>query len=124
MRKQFLLLSVLALALFLFGAGRLAHAETGSVDDASPQELVDGMANKLVRGVTNVGTGWLEFPKQIYITFKEDGVAKGMTVGPLKGLGMTVVRTVVGAGEALTFFISSPGFYDPYFDPAFVWQKE
>lgn len=124
MRKQFLLLSVLVLALSLLGAGRLAHAETGSVDDASPQELVDGMANKLVRGVANVGTGWIEFPKQIYITFKEDGVAKGMTVGPLKGLGMTVVRTVVGAGEALTFFISSPGFYDPYFDPAFVWQKE
>jgi hypothetical protein len=37
---------------------------------------------------------------------------------------MTLVRTFSGAGEALTFFVAYPGFYDPYFDPAYVWQKE
>jgi putative exosortase-associated protein (TIGR04073 family) len=45
-------------------------------------------------------------------------------VGPLKGIGMTVVRTVAGAGETATFYLAYPGFYDPYFDPAYVWQKE
>jgi putative exosortase-associated protein (TIGR04073 family) len=94
-----------------------------TIEDSSPQEVVDGMANKLVRGVANVATGWLEFPKQIYLTFKEEGVAKGLTVGPLKGVGMTLVRTVSGAGEAVTFFVAYPGFYDPYFDPPYVWQK-
>ena len=95
-----------------------------NIEGSSPQEVVDGMANKLVRGVANVATGWLELPKQIYLTIKEDGVTKGLTVGPLKGVGMTLVRTVIGAGEVATFFVAYPGFYDPYFEPPFVWQKE
>ena len=95
-----------------------------TVETSSPQELVDAMSNKVVRGVANVFTGWLEFPKQIYLTFKEDGVAKGIFVGPLKGVGMTLVRTVAGMGETATFFVAYPGFYDPFFEPAYVWQKE
>ena len=122
-RRPFLTVLVLTLCLCCAGQSALAGA-TRSVDNASPQEMVDGMANKMVRGVTNVGTGWLEFPKQIYLTYREDGLAKGMTVGPVKGVGMTLVRTISGAGEALTFFIAYPGFFDPYFDPSYVWQKE
>jgi putative exosortase-associated protein (TIGR04073 family) len=95
-----------------------------SVEGSSPQEVVDAMANKVVRGIANVATGWLELPKQIYLTVKEDGVAKGIFVGPLRGMGMTLVRTVSGAGETLTFMIPYPGFFDPYFEPAYVWQKE
>ncbi len=95
-----------------------------TIEGSSPQEVVDGMASKAVRGLANVTTGWLEFPKQIYTTCKEDGVAKGVFVGPLKGVGMTLVRTVAGVAEFTTFFIAYPGFYDPYFDPSFVWQKE
>lgn len=108
--------------------GKMAWAATGdrysSIENSSPQKVVDGMATKAVRGMANLTTGWLEFPKQIYLTYKEDGAAKGIFVGPLKGLGMTLVRTVSGAGELATFFVAWPGFYDPYFDPAFVWQKE
>lgn len=95
-----------------------------TIETSSPQEIVGGMGSKVVRGVANVATGWLEFPKQIYMTSNEDGAAMGIFVGPLKGLGMTFVRTVSGAAEFLTFFSASPGFYDPYFEPAFVWQKE
>lgn len=121
MRKSFFV-SVLVLSLLC--SGHMAQAQPRHLEDASPQEVVDGMANKLVRGVANVGTGWLEFPKQIYMTCKEEGALKGATVGPIKGIGMTLVRTISGAGEALTFFIAYPGFYDPYFDPEYVWQKE
>lgn len=111
--------------LLLFGKHQQAHAERlTSIEDASAQEVVDAMANKFARGVANAATGWLEFPKQIYVTWQEDGPAKGLTVGPLKGVGMTVARTVAGAGEAATFFISWPGFFEPYMDPAYVWEKE
>lgn len=107
------------------GFSEKAFAESyRSIESSSPQEVVSGMANKAARGVTNVATGWLEFPKQIYTTYKEDGVAKGILVGPIKGVGMTLVRTFAGVGETLTFFVAYPGFYDPYFDPAYVWQKE
>uniref|UniRef100_C6E8T6 Exosortase system-associated protein, TIGR04073 family n=1 Tax=Geobacter sp. (strain M21) TaxID=443144 RepID=C6E8T6_GEOSM len=122
MRKYVVVMALLVLA--LAGTVEMAQADDRNVDSASPQEVVDGMANKLVRGVANIGTGWMEFPKQIYLTCRDDGFAQGLTVGPLKGIGMTVVRTVAGAGETATFFLAYPGFYDPYFDPAYVWQKE
>ena len=93
-------------------------------ESSSPQEIVSGMGSKATRGIANVATGWLEFPKQIYTTCNEDGAAKGIFLGSFKGLGMTIVRTVAGAGELATFFIAYPGFYRPYFEPAFVWQNE
>lgn len=95
-----------------------------TVDNASPQDIVDGMATKGVRGATNIVTGWVEIPKQIYVTGKEGGWLRGTVIGPLKGIGMTVVRTVSGAGELLTFFLAYPGFYDPWIEPRFVWMKE
>ncbi len=95
-----------------------------SNENSSPQKVVDGMANKAARGAANIATGWLELPKQIYLTYNEEGATKGILVGPLKGLGMTLVRTFSGIGELTTFFVAYPGFYDPYFDPPFVWQKE
>ena len=105
--------------------GGVAGADSyRTIENSSPQEVVDGMMTKAGRGLANVTIGWLEFPKQIYTTSKEDGIAKGILVGPLKGLGMALVRTVAGVGEFMTFFTAYPGFYDPYFDPAYVWQKE
>lgn len=95
-----------------------------TIENSSPQEIVNGMSAKATRGIANVATGWLEFPKQIYVTSKEDGAVSGFLVGPLKGLGMTIVRTVSGAAEFLTFFSAYPNFYAPYFEPAYVWQKE
>jgi len=118
-------LAVLLVALCLTESGPVQAASLdNTLDDASPQQVVDGMSNKLVRGVTNIATGWLEIPKQIYLTWKEEGAAKGLTVGPVKGIGMTLVRTGSGVGETLTFPVAYPGFYDPFFHPSFVWQKE
>ncbi|QWV93491.1 exosortase system-associated protein, TIGR04073 family [Geomonas oryzisoli] len=123
MQKRFVCLTILALALAL--TVEKGHAsDSRTVDTASAQEVVDGMANKLVRGVANIATGWLEFPKQIYLTCKEEGAVKCLTVGPVKGIGMTLVRTASGVGETATFFLAYPGFYDPFLDPAYPWQKE
>lgn len=108
-----------------FGRGAVAFADDfQTIENSSAQEVVDGMATKAGRGLANMTTGWLELPKQIYTTSKEDGVAKGILIGPFKGIGMTIARTVVGVGEFATFFLSFPGFYDPYIDPPYVWQKE
>ena len=93
-------------------------------ENSSPQKVLDGMAGKAGRGITNVATGWLEFPKQIKLTYNEEGPTKGCLIGPFKGLGMAVARTLAGVGEFATFFSAYPGFYEPYFAPAFVWEKE
>ncbi|RQW78372.1 MAG: exosortase system-associated protein, TIGR04073 family [Geobacter sp.] len=123
--KHLFVAAAMYLALTAF-EGNAAHAGGAyrTADDSSAQTVVSGMANKAVRGVANVTTGWLEIPKQISVSFCEDGPVRGVFVGPLKGIGMTVVRTVAGAVELVTFFLPFPGFYDPYFEPAFVWQKE
>jgi putative exosortase-associated protein (TIGR04073 family) len=114
----------------IFSCVAFAHVFTAFADEMSPiedysaQEVVNGMAGKTGRGITNVTTGWLEFPKQIYLTVNEDGTAKGILLGPLKGIGMAVARTVAGAIEIATFFVPYPGFYDPLLDPPYIWQKE
>ncbi len=126
MKKAVRLCAVTTCAVLLFcGLHRQANASTtASIDDSSAQEVVDGMANKFARGVANTATGWLELPKQVYVTWQEDGPAKGVLIGPLKGVGMTIVRTLAGVGEAATFFVAWPGFFDPYVDPPYVWEKE
>jgi putative exosortase-associated protein (TIGR04073 family) len=98
--------------------------ELKSVENSSAQEVVNGMAGKAGRGVANLATGWLEFPKQIHETAVQDGTAQAIFLGPLKGIGMTVLRTLAGAGELATFFVPFPGFYDPYLDPPYIWQHE
>ena len=55
---------------------------------------------------------------------KEGGAVKGIFLGPLKGIGMTVMRTLAGAGELATFFVPYPGFYDPFIEPQYVWENE
>jgi putative exosortase-associated protein (TIGR04073 family) len=104
--------------------GNASADEYQTLEDSSPQEVVDGMANKAGRGIVNMTTGWMEFPKQIYTTSQEEGVARGVLIGPLKGLGMTLVRTMTGVGELATFFLAYPGFYESSFEPDYVWQRE
>ena len=123
--KRFFLAIAALLGVLVLGQHTRAWAgSTQTIEDASAQEVVDAMAHKAVRGIANTTTGWLEFPMQIYLTIKNEGVTKGLTVGPLKGLGMTLVRTVTGAAETTTFFLAYPGFYDPYFEPEFAWEEE
>jgi putative exosortase-associated protein (TIGR04073 family) len=119
---------ILALVLFgimVMGPGLTAFAdEFRTIEDSSAQDVVNEMGNKAARGLANTATGWMEFPKQIYVTAQEGGAAKAIFIGPLKGIGMTVARTLAGVGELVTFFVPYPGFYDPWIEPKYVWQKE
>jgi putative exosortase-associated protein (TIGR04073 family) len=123
MSRPLTILVVICFASIVF-AGTSGASGYRNIETASPQDIVEGMATKGVRGVANILTGWVEIPKQIYVTGKETGWLRGSVIGPLKGIGMTVVRTVSGAGELLTFFVAYPGFYDPWIEPRFVWMKE
>ncbi|MFZ3209782.1 MAG: exosortase system-associated protein, TIGR04073 family [Geobacteraceae bacterium] len=123
-KRRFSSLVALSAVIVLWLPALAGAQSSRDVENSSPQDVVDAMSTKAVRGLANITTGWLEFPKQIYLTCKEDGVGKAVFVGPLKGLGMTLVRTVSGVGETATFFLAFPGFFDPYFEPPYVWQKE
>jgi len=105
-------------------AGPASAGPYDAIESSSPQKIVNGMTAKAARGIANVATGWLEIPKQIYVTSQEEGTAKAIFVGPFMGIGMTIIRTLSGAAEFLTFYSAYPNFYAPYFEPAYVWQKD
>ncbi len=90
-------------------------------DEPNPEFVVEKMAFKLGRGVTNIATAIVELPKQSYITVRDRG-AVGYAIGPLKGIGMTLYRAFIGATETAFFLVPQPGYYDPMIEPDFVWK--
>lgn len=92
-----------------------------ALDSAKPENIVGKMAFKFTRGITNVATSVGEIPKQTILTIRNQG-AIGYVIGPLKGLGMTVYRGLLGSVETVFFLVPQPGYYDPMEDPEFVWN--
>ena len=114
MRTRFIVLSFFLLYLVTIVP---VYAADGPASDV----IVEHMAVKLVRGITNIATCVVELPKQTYLTIKEDG-ASGTVIGPLKGIGMMVYRALMGASETILFLVPQPGYYDPMIDPDYVWK--
>ncbi len=90
-------------------------------DEPKPEFVVEKMAFKLARGVTNFATAIVELPKQSYLSVRDRGNV-GYVIGPLKGVGMTLYRAFIGATEAVFFPVPQPGYYDPMIEPDFVWK--
>ena len=90
----------------------------------APERSVDKMGIKMVRGVTNIATGWGEFPRQIYRSGKEDGILYALPYGLARGLTMTFLRTMYGVAEMLFFYIPFDGGYESALNPAYVWEVE
>ena len=112
--KKILLLSALLSAFVVLGPG-LAAA------DQQPEMIVEKMAIKLTRGVTNTFTSVVELPKQTILTARDMG-GVGYVIGPIKGVGMFFYRGIVGIAETVFCMVPQPGYYDPMMDPEYVWQ--
>ena len=85
------------------------------------EELNGG--DKALRGIANIMTGVMVLPGEIRKSWNEGGPGMGLTVGLAQGLGMIVVRELVGVFELL----SSPWpwpreHYDPIIDPVYPWH--
>lgn len=109
--------AVLALALLMLTVASPCLA----IESQKPEAIADKMAFKFARGITNVATAIVELPKQSYLTVRDRG-GVGYVVGPLKGLGMTFYRGLVGVAETVFFMVPQPGYYDPMIDPDYVWK--
>jgi putative exosortase-associated protein (TIGR04073 family) len=86
-----------------------------------PEAIAEKMAFKFARGVTNFATAIAELPKQSYLTVRDRG-SVGYVIGPLKGVGMTLYRGLIGITETVFFLVPQPGYYDPMIDPVYVWE--
>lgn len=112
--KKFLVLSLIVCAFVMMGAGE-------SRAEQQPEMIAEKMAIKFTRGVANTFTSIVELPKQTILTGRDMGPV-GYIIGPIKGIGMTFYRGVVGIAETVFCMVPQPGYYDPMIDPPYVWQ--
>jgi putative exosortase-associated protein (TIGR04073 family) len=112
--KKVLLLSAFLSAFVVMGPGP-------ATADQLPEMIAEKMAIKFTRGITNTVTSIVELPKQTILTGRDMGPV-GYIIGPIKGVGMTFYRGVIGIVETVFCMVPQPGYYDPMIDPAYVWQ--
>jgi putative exosortase-associated protein (TIGR04073 family) len=121
MRRGFRTISlVAALAVFMICtcADWYAYAQPETVRSLSRR-----MSGKFGRGLVNMATGWGEMIRCPIEVGRERGPLLAFTWGPLKGIAMTVFRTVGGVFETALFFYPLPENYAPYFESEFVFSK-
>jgi putative exosortase-associated protein (TIGR04073 family) len=100
-----------------------ATTESGA-GQASPSFRAGGAAGKLVRGLANAVTGWVEVPKRVHQTSQASGAAAGFTWGLARGLGYGFIRTVGGVYETVTFPFPAPPDYRPVIQPEYVFLPD
>jgi len=79
-------------------------------------------ARKVGRGLAGITTGFLEVPGNIVKLNRERGPAWGFTLGFVQGLGMIVVRELVGVYEFVTAPFPIPPGFEPIIEPEFPWS--
>lgn len=82
--------------------------------------MAQGRTKKLIRGIVNTATGWIEIPKNIYDSTIENNLGTGLTTGITSGIGMAIVRTSCGVYEVVTFPFACPEGYQPILKPVYV----
>lgn len=87
-------------------------------DDAAAQSA----ARKAGRGLAAMTTAFLEVPGNMVREADRRGAAEGVPVGFAMGLGMIVVRTLVGVYEFVTCPLPAPSGFRPIIDPEFPWS--
>ena len=81
---------------------------------AASDDLVDGMGKKLVRGVVDTFTGWVEFPMQIKKGYdegfmdNEDLKLVGAVAGIFDGFCHSLGRTASGLKDLFCFWAANP----------------
>jgi putative exosortase-associated protein (TIGR04073 family) len=87
-----------------------------------PRMRAGGAMQKLGRGAVNVLSGWVEIPKRISETSRDQGTAAGLTWGLLRGLGYGFIRTAAGVYEVVSFPFPAPPDYAPIIQPEYVFE--
>jgi putative exosortase-associated protein (TIGR04073 family) len=76
---------------------------------------------KLGRGFAAMTCGVMEVPGNMAKVTREQGPGYGFTLGFVQGLGMIVVRELVGVYEFVTAPIPLPAGYKPIIRPEYPW---
>ena len=79
-------------------------------------------ARKAGRGLAAMTTGFLEVPGNVYAMTNDRGPGWGFSLGFVQGLGMIVVRELVGVYEFVTCPLPVPSGFEPVIQPEFPWS--
>src|SRR5213596_515020 len=89
---------------------------------AAPPASAETAGRKFFRGLAGMTTAFLEVPGNMVAETRTRGAAEGLPFGFAKGLGMIVVRELVGVYEFLSAPFPAPSGYRPILQPEFPWQ--
>lgn len=95
-------------------------ASAASEDVARQQTDAGKMMHKLGRGVVNVLTCWVEWPRNIAKEWEKTDPVTGFVVGSVKGIGWGFARFATGVYDTVTFPFPVPENYQPMIEPEFV----
>src|SRR6185437_8548027 len=104
--RSFLLLTVL-----FFSSPYAAIAED--------YNYIEKAGEKFGNGVANVGTGFLEIPKTMYVLSQSNGPVFGATIGLLTGVLHAIGRTLYGGIDMMSFMIPTLALLDP----DYIWHE-
>jgi len=104
--RSFLLLTVL-----FFSSPYAAMAED--------YNYIEKAGEKFGNGVANVGTGFLEIPKTMYVLSQSNGPVFGATIGLLTGVLHAIGRTLYGGIDMMSFMIPTKALIDP----DYIWHE-
>ena len=88
---------------------------------SAADSYISQSGKKLLCGVTNVATGFVELPKNVMLKKQQEGEGNefyGVAVGLVAGIMHSVGRTAIGFLDAVTFFIPT----NPSVTPHYIWQ--
>jgi putative exosortase-associated protein (TIGR04073 family) len=100
-------------------ASLLAFASVAASDGRATEYTA---ARKAGRGLAAMTTGFLEVPGNMVAETRHSGLAQGLTLGFVKGLGGIVMRELVGVYELVSAPIAAPDGYRPLIQPEFPWS--
>ncbi len=89
---------------------------------AAPSVGAQTWERKCVRGLAGMTMGCLEIPGNMVVESDARGAAEGLPLGFVKGLGMVVVRELVGTYEFLSTPLPVPEGFQPILTPEFPWE--
>jgi len=103
---------ILALLILVFGSSHAMATEPYGYN------YISTSSTKLVAGIANTATGFIELPKNIILVTQRDSILHGMTFGLASGVMHSVARTVIGVFDVATFWIPTP----PSVQPTYIWE--
>ncbi len=106
--KRLIKAVLIIMSAFLFSSGIAMAEKSHSLK----------VGEKLGAGIANVSTGFVEIPKTIYVSGKENGAFYGATAGFMTGIMHMLGRTLCGTLDLVTFMIPT----QPLIRPEYVWN--